>query len=260
MSSDSQARKRAAIETHSQQAEEFAASYAGLEGARYRDCFSYSRHRLRAALERHLPARGDGLRLLDIGCGTGHHMVELRARGFEVAGMDAAAEMLVHARRNNPGADIRAADVEALPFAEAQFDVAISIEVLRYLPSCEPAIREAFRVLKPGGTYLVTAAPLLNVNGYALVNRLAPWLPIPSLVRLRQYFHTSWELRNALARAGFRAVDIHGVYGGPINWIERLAPRLLPWTLRNWEPIDRRLADLPVLRELSNMFLVAARK
>ena len=54
------------------------------------------------------------------------------------------------------------------------------------------------------------------------------------------------------------AVDVHGVYTGPINWVERLAPRRLIPFLRRWEAFDRKLADGPVLRGLSNMLLVKA--
>jgi hypothetical protein len=45
---------------------------------------------------------------------------------------------------------------------------------------------------------------------------------------------------------------------GPINWVERIAPRLLPSVLRKWEPCDAAIADLAILRDLSNMYLVHA--
>jgi len=43
-----------------------------------------------------------------------------------------------------------------------------------------------------------------------------------------------------------------------VNWIERLAPSVLPLALKWWEPLDAAMSDLPFLRELSNMFLVHA--
>jgi hypothetical protein len=60
--------------------------------------------------------------------------------------------------------------------------------------------------------------------------------------------------------AGFGSPDIHGVYFGPVNWLERLAPRAVPAILRRWERADAGLADRPILREFSNMFLVHARR
>jgi SAM-dependent methyltransferase len=192
-----------------------------------------------------------------VGCGTGHHIARYRAAGYEVSGVDGSEEMLLRARALNPGTRLEVADVESLPFPDASFDAALSIEVLRYLPTLPPALREVARVLRPGGVFVATAAPLLNLNGYWVVNRLAAALPVPGLTRLRQFFVTSGGLRAALADAGFERVEVHGVYIGPVNWVQRLAPRLLPRVLRSWERWDPRVADGP-LRELSNMFVVRA--
>ena len=65
---------------------------------------------------------------------------------------------------------------------------------------------------------------------------------------------------NRMVAAGFEAPEIRGVYLGPVNWLERLAPRAISGALRKWEQVDRALADRPLLREFSNMFLVSARR
>ncbi len=252
--------KTAAIAHHTEQAPQFTERYARLGVDPYENCFTYSRHRLDAALGRCLPAAGHGLRLLDVGCGTGHHLARLRTRGFDVAGIDGSDAMVELARAQNPGATIERADVEAIPFESARFDVIVCIEVLRYLPDISRCVREIARVLKPGGVCLVTAMPLLNLNGYWVVNRMVTMLRVTGFVRLKQYFGTSWSLARQFSEAGFERPAIHGVYLGPVNWIERVAPRALPGLLRRWEPIDVRIADRPVLREFSNMFLICARQ
>ena len=252
--------KQQAIETHSIQADEFAERYRTKAADAYGSCFTYSRKRLDLWLERYLPARGDSLRLLDIGCGTGEHMARYHARGFEVTGVDGSEKMLEYARANNPGAEIKQADVEAIPFPDSCFDFVLCIEVLRYLPDARRCLQEIARVLKPGGVCLATAAPLFNLNGYWLVNRAANVIRLGDLVRLKQFFTTSSKLRSEFATAGFGNPSIHGVYFGAINWVERLAPRALPRLLKTWEPMDASLSDLPLLREFSNMFLVRAVK
>jgi len=251
-------RKRRAIAHHSDRTAEFAARYAGLALDPYANCFVYSRHRLQAVLDRCLPERGEGLRVLDVGCGTGHHLADLRGRGFEVAGADGSEEMVARARAGNPDVPIERADVESLPFPSGAFDVVLCIEVLRYLQDPSGCLREMARVLRPGGISLVTATPLLNLNGYWLANRLASTVGLPGLTSLRQFFSTSSGLRRDFEASGFGGVRIHGVYLGPVNWVERLAPRLTPIFLRRWERLDATLADRAVLRELSNMFLVCA--
>jgi ubiquinone/menaquinone biosynthesis C-methylase UbiE len=252
--------KQRAIATHSDQASEFAESYITLEEDAFRTCFTYSRRRLEQLLTKYIPARGDGTKMLDVGCGTGHHMASLRARGFEVAGVDGSEEMLEHARQNNPGEDIRLADVEKLPFESASFDYVICIEVLRYLPNMTKAICEMARVLKPGGMCLVTAAPTFNLNGYYVINRVANAVPIGSLVRLKQFFATSWHLRKEFDSAGFPNPKVHGVYFGPVNWVEHLSPGLLPRVLKKWESVDEKVADKPGFREFANMFLIVGHK
>jgi SAM-dependent methyltransferase len=246
-----------AIETHSSQSALFAERYERLTLDPYASCFAYSRRRLKERIDRLLTS-GEGRRLLDVGCGTGHHLAELGGRGFEVSGVDGSAEMLDHARRLNPGRDLRVADVEALPFADATFDVVLSVEVLRYLPRPRQAIAEMARVLKPGGMALVTAAPLFSLNAYPVVNRLALLLPLPGTTRLKQFFATRRGLRRRFSAAGFAGVEVHGVYYGPLNWAERLLPRALPALLRAWERPDRALAQRGWLSDLSNMFLVHA--
>lgn len=250
--------KQLAIDLHSLQAEEFAGRYRDFSVDVYQSCFTYSRSRLEALLSRYLPARGDGMQLLDVGCGTGHHMAALRERGFHVSGVDGSPDMLEQARANNPGMDVRQSDVETLPFADASFDIVLCVEVLRYLPNFTRCVHEMARVLKPGGMCLATAAPRFNLNGYWLINRLAHAMPVGNLVRLKQFFTTSGRLRREFARAGFSSSTVHGVYLGPINWVERCLPSALPRLLKTWEQADAALADRPVLREFSNMFLVHA--
>jgi ubiquinone/menaquinone biosynthesis C-methylase UbiE len=256
-SMDSQ--KKHAIDTHSSQSEEFASSYRDLAKDAYSSCFTYSRQRLAQHLGRFLPARGAGLQLLDVGCGTGHHVAQFREHGFAVSGVDGSPDMLAQARALNPTVDFRQADVDALPFADNTFDFIVCIEVLRYVPDPARCIGEMARVLKPGGCALVTAQPLLNLNGYFVVNRL-PFKRLVGLVPLKQYFTTSGRLRRQFRAAGFASTDIHGVYLGPLNWVERLAPRLLRPVLRRWEHLDAALADRGGFREFANMFLVRAVK
>jgi ubiquinone/menaquinone biosynthesis C-methylase UbiE len=247
-----------AVQYHSEQSGRFASYYEQLTDNPYNASFLYSRRRLDSMLFRLLAERGDGLRLLDLGCGTGHYMARLAGHGFEVAGVDASPEMLQHARANNPAADIREGGVEAIPFPDCTFDFLICIEVLRYLPESRPCISEMARVLKPGGVCLTTATPLFNANAYWLVNRVANRVRVGNLSSLKQYFTTSRRLRREFEDAGFARPDVHGVYTGPINWVEHLVPRYFPRFVKLWEPVDAALADVRLLREFSNLFLVHA--
>ena len=252
--------KQLAVETHSEQAELFRARYDEIKEDPYRNCFVYSRRRLNLWLDQLMPARGDGLRLLDVGCGTGYHLSRYRERGFEIAGMDGSEEMLKQARLANSGIEFKKGDVESIPFESEIFDFVLCIEVLRYLPDINPCIREIARVLKPGGIALVTAAPPLEANLYPPVNRITAALKVGDLTQLKQFFQSEGHLRRAFSEAKFSETSVHGVYGGPMIWIERVSKSVMPTLLKAWEKIDERTADAPVLRHFSNMLLVYAKK
>jgi ubiquinone/menaquinone biosynthesis C-methylase UbiE len=99
-------------------------------------------------------AAGLGQRtVLEVGCGTGAWLAELAAAGVVVAGAEPAAEMLRRAASRVQG-DLRQASAEALPWANASFDVVLFINSLHHTKDPQLAFAEAFRVLRPGGTIL----------------------------------------------------------------------------------------------------------
>jgi ubiquinone/menaquinone biosynthesis methyltransferase len=99
-----------------------------------------------------------GSRALDLACGTGDIAFELAARGADVVGLDVTHEMLRLARAKGDARRLSlrfvTADMMALPFADAQFDIVSTGYGIRNVPVIEPAIAEVKRVLKPGGIFL----------------------------------------------------------------------------------------------------------
>lgn len=108
-----------------------------------------------AALLGEVYAPGAGLRILDAGCGTGGNVRFLRRYG-SVAGIDLAAEAFEFSPPALAGTLARAS-VLALPFASGSFDLLTSFDVLyhRAVPDEPGALREAARVLRPGGRLLI---------------------------------------------------------------------------------------------------------
>lgn len=113
-----------------------------------------------------------GAAVLDLGCGAGFDalvagaLVGLRGR---VLGIDLSAEMLAVAEAGRvAGGAARvtfcAALVEALPFRDASFDVALSNGVLNMVPDKPGTLREIFRVLRPGGRLQACDMGLVGEN------------------------------------------------------------------------------------------------
>ena len=87
----------------------------------------------------------DGLRILDVGCGTRPYE-HLFSRAAEVVGFDLP---------DNPRADLHGS-IDSLPVEDASFDVALCIQVLEHVPDPAAAIRELRRVVRPGGRVLLS--------------------------------------------------------------------------------------------------------
>jgi ubiquinone/menaquinone biosynthesis C-methylase UbiE len=97
-----------------------------------------------------------GARLVEIGCGMGTDLLQFARGGAKITGVDLtprSVEISRHRFRlyDLPG-DFTLADAERLPFPENTFDVFYSNGVLHHTPETDAAVREAHRVLKPGGT------------------------------------------------------------------------------------------------------------
>jgi SAM-dependent methyltransferase len=99
-----------------------------------------------------------GRRVLDAGCGPGLYAEELVSRGADVVAVDGSAEMVRLARRRLDGrATVIQADLDRrLPFEDAEFDLLVCALVISHLDSREAFLREAFRVLRPGGHCVVS--------------------------------------------------------------------------------------------------------
>jgi len=116
----------------------------------------------RAFIER-LVSLGVRGRVLDIGTGPGHIPLMLVERSPElsVVGIDLSAHMLRRAEANrarSPHAsrlEFRRADAKRLPFEDASFDAVASNTILHHVADPRRYLTEAWRVLRPGGTFLI---------------------------------------------------------------------------------------------------------
>lgn len=101
----------------------------------------------------------DGMRVLDIGCGTGNYSLALAKAGLKVTGIDISPAMLEKARITVKARGLKVSFLEGdalqLPFRDNSFDAVISATALEFVPDLDAALGEAYRVLKPGGRLVV---------------------------------------------------------------------------------------------------------
>jgi len=163
---------------------------------------------------------GQGDRVLDIGCGNGRFVYFKRPSCGQLVGIDAGAHFASEPLRT---VDLARGDVRLLPFAEASFDKAYSLDVLEHLTE-EGVVRmlsEARRVLRPGGRFFVYSHVMMSSKLAVFqrgVNRLVRFLDRKGLVDNAPERERKSDHRNALesysqldallARTGFEIEDI----------------------------------------------------
>lgn len=93
------------------------------------------------------------LSILDVGCGAGALMKELETYG-SVNGVD-FSETAVSFCKSRGINSVQISGIESLPFQDSSFDVVLALDVLEHIPDDKKGVREAVRVLKPGGILIL---------------------------------------------------------------------------------------------------------
>ncbi len=147
-----------------------------------------------------------GVQALDAGCGTGRHAAALVERGAEVLGVDQSPEMLAVARAQVPTATFVEGDLERLPAESDRFDLAVASLTLCHLPDPTTAVAELGRVLRPGGTLVITdphpASAL--VGGQAFFGAIEPG----ALQWVENHYHGAATWLPAFAAADLDVVEV----------------------------------------------------
>ncbi|PZF80081.1 class I SAM-dependent methyltransferase [Jiangella anatolica] len=93
---------------------------------------------------------------VDAACGTGRHASYLAERGFSVVGVDVSPEMLAVARSKVPAGAFVQGDLAALPLPDDGADLVVCALALSHVPDLKPVFAEFARVLRPGGSLVVS--------------------------------------------------------------------------------------------------------
>lgn len=100
---------------------------------------------------------GAGAAVLDIGCGGGFLSNELARAGFAVTGLDQSAESLSIAQSHDTTHSVHyeVGNAMRLPYPEVSFSAVCAMDFLEHVEDPAGVIREAARVLRPGGLFLL---------------------------------------------------------------------------------------------------------
>ncbi len=214
-------------------------------------------------------ARSGGQRVLEVGVGMGADYLEWLKAGARATGVDLSSTSLEQAKRRCEMAgcapDLRVSDAEHLPFADNTFDLVYSYGVMHHSPDPPQCIREAWRVLKPGGALRIMIYHHPSLTGFML------WLRYGCLrgKSLRQSVHdhlespgtksyTQGEARTMLQ--GFEQIELQLAFSPGDLLLNEPSARFQGWAYRIiWRLYPRFLVRRFGAR-LGLFLLISARK
>jgi putative AdoMet-dependent methyltransferase len=163
-----------------------------------------------------LAGAAPGVRVLDIGTGTGALALRCLARGADVVGLDPSAAMLAQARAKagaDPRIQLRQVDQPFLRllYPDSSFDAVVSTYAYHHIPHTLRAasVGEMLRVLAPGGRWVVGDLAFDSAEVEARALREFPWLE-------EEYFTRIDELRAIFAERG---LELHARQLTPVTWL-----------------------------------------
>ena len=144
-----------------------------------------------------------GRKTLDLGCGEGRVARDLKTRGHDVVGVDAAPTLIRLAREADPKGEYVVSDAAELPFEDGSFDLVVAFNSLMDIDDMEGAVREAARVLEPGGHLCACIThPMRDAGRFAASDPDAPFVIDGPYFGKRRFEMT--------ARRGPHEVRFHG--------------------------------------------------
>ncbi len=212
------------------------------------------RKRRRAELICAALARSADPLVIELGCGTGaltRYLLELRP-GLRLVGLDVSpicVQQAIERFQDHPHALFQVGNAYELPLREGIADAVAGASVIHHL-DVKRALRECYRILKPGGLLWFSEPNMMNpqVAFEKNIHAIGAWLQ--NSEDETAFFR--WSLAEQLRAAGFAEIQVR-----PYDFLHPLIPQaVIPWADR----VGRFLESVPLIREISGSLRVQARK
>lgn len=150
--------------------------------------------------------------LLDVGCGNGPLLLRARDRGWDAHGLE-TSDWAVSFCRDSLGLDVRRGVLEGNPFSGEQFDVVTMIHSLEHMPRPDASLREAAKLIAPGGLLRVEVPNLGSLGRRVAGREWQAYVPPSHL-----WYYDLDTLTAQLGKAGFRVVGSEHRIFIPSQW------------------------------------------
>lgn len=193
----------------------------------------------------------NGAKVLEVGCGTGLFTQELAKTKNIISAIDISPDLIARARNRVKNGDVVFSVVNAQQtnFPDGFFDFIVGSSVLHHLDAAE-ALKEFFRILRPGGRLMFTEPNMLNPQIAAQKN--IPWLKRVAGDSPDETAFFRWAITKKLKQLGFRQVKVR-----PFDFLHPAIPAPLI-------PLFKPLADvaekIPLFKEIAGSLVITAEK
>lgn len=196
----------------------------------------------------YLIAATAGPKALELGCGTGTFTGELAQAFADLTSIDVAEDLLERAQKNFPTVKFANVDIHKTFFADGQFDIVLGCSVLHHL-ELHTALREIFRILRPGGVVRLCEPNMLSPQIFLQKNW--PWLKRKLGDSPDETAFTPAQLKRSLAAVGFTDIE-----ATPFEFLHPAIPeRMIALVMR----LEAFLEKTP-LRQIGGSIKISARK
>jgi ubiquinone/menaquinone biosynthesis C-methylase UbiE len=189
--------------------------------------------------------------VLEIGCGVGYLTKELAKTSAFVTAIDISRDLLREAKTFAPSREIRysVSNAYMLAFGDRTFNTIVGSSVLHHL-DIEKALREFYRVLRPGGKIVFTEPNMLNPQ--IMLQKNIPWIKKACGDSPDETAFFAWRLKRMLIKHGFTEISIT-----PFDFLH---PQIPAWLLPVFKPLCAAAERIYIVREIAGSLYIRARR
>ncbi|MDB5617774.1 class I SAM-dependent methyltransferase [Tardiphaga sp.] len=196
-----------------------------------------------------------GARIADLGCGSGAFTHILQQQGYDPVGIDISPKLIALAKDKYPTIEFAEGDVEHLPFAADSLDGVLLSGLVHHLPDPARCAAEAFRVLRPGGSFVAFDPNRMNPFMYLYRDRSSPLYSSVGVTENERPV-LAREIAATFDDAGF---NVRTDFMSNLNY-RYLASAKLRWLLPAYNAIDRIAFTPNLMKPLRSFVLTYGEK